>query len=111
MSQPVAEPKVAVKINEDYCSRCSICGSLCPYDAITQDHDEHRMVLDIEKCQVCGICYSACPAKAIDDFDIGLSKRKAIYIPYSQAVPLKYVIDSNRCIYFKKGKGKCRNQF
>jgi heterodisulfide reductase subunit A len=37
-----------------------------------------------------------------------LSKRKAIYIPYSQAVPLKYVIDSNRCIYFKKGKGKCK---
>jgi coenzyme F420-reducing hydrogenase delta subunit/ferredoxin-like protein FixX len=66
LSQPVAEPKIAVNINEDYCSRCSICGSLCPYDAITQDHDNHKMVLDIEKCQVCGICYSACPAKAID---------------------------------------------
>jgi coenzyme F420-reducing hydrogenase delta subunit/ferredoxin len=66
MSQPVAEAKVAVNINDDYCSRCSICGSLCPYEAITQDRDNHRMVLDIEKCQVCGICYSACPAKAID---------------------------------------------
>jgi coenzyme F420-reducing hydrogenase delta subunit/ferredoxin len=66
MSQPVAEVKVAVNINDDYCSRCSICSSLCPYEAITQDRDNHRMVLDIEKCQVCGICYSACPAKAID---------------------------------------------
>ena len=66
MSQPVAEPKVAVNINEDYCSRCSICGSLCPYDAIAKDHESGKIILDIEKCQVCGICYSACPAKAID---------------------------------------------
>jgi coenzyme F420-reducing hydrogenase delta subunit/ferredoxin len=66
LSQPVAEAKAAVNINDDYCSRCTICSSLCPYDAITQDRDNHQMVLDIEKCQVCGICYSACPAKAID---------------------------------------------
>jgi Pyruvate/2-oxoacid:ferredoxin oxidoreductase delta subunit len=66
LSQPVAEPKVAVNINEEQCSRCSICGSLCPYDAITNDHENNQMVLDIAKCQVCGICYSACPAKAID---------------------------------------------
>jgi coenzyme F420-reducing hydrogenase delta subunit/Fe-S-cluster-containing dehydrogenase component len=66
LSQPVAEAKVAVNINEDYCSRCTICSSLCPYDAITQDRENKKMVLDIEKCQVCGICYSACPAKAID---------------------------------------------
>ena len=79
MSQPVAEPKVAVNIIEDHCSRCTICSSLCPYDAITQDRDNKRMVLDIEKCQVCGICYSACPAKAID----------TIY--YSCASVLKYL--------------------
>jgi len=66
LTQPVAEPKLAVNIKEDYCSRCSICGSLCPYDAITGDAEGDKMVLDIEKCQVCGICYSACPAKAID---------------------------------------------
>jgi coenzyme F420-reducing hydrogenase delta subunit/ferredoxin len=66
LNQPVAEAKVAVNINEDYCSRCTICSSLCPYDAITQDRENKKMVLDIEKCQVCGICYSACPAKAID---------------------------------------------
>jgi coenzyme F420-reducing hydrogenase delta subunit/Na+-translocating ferredoxin:NAD+ oxidoreductase RNF subunit RnfB len=66
LSQPVAEAKAAVNINDDYCSRCTICSSLCPYEAITQDRTNHQMVLDIEKCQVCGICYSACPAKAID---------------------------------------------
>jgi Fe-S-cluster-containing hydrogenase component 2 len=62
----VAEAKPAVNINEDLCSRCSVCGSLCPYDAISKDHENNRIVLDIEKCQVCGICASACPARAID---------------------------------------------
>ena len=62
----VAEAKPAVNINEDYCSRCSICGSLCPYDAISRDHEKNKIILDIEKCQVCGICASACPARAID---------------------------------------------
>ncbi|HUT96799.1 MAG TPA: 4Fe-4S binding protein, partial [Dehalococcoidales bacterium] len=62
----VADAKPAVNINEDYCSRCSICGSLCPYDAITRDHEKDKIILDIEKCQVCGICASACPARAID---------------------------------------------
>jgi len=66
LSQTVAETKVAVNIKEEQCSRCTICSSLCPYDAITQDHENNKMVLDIEKCQVCGICYSACPAKAIE---------------------------------------------
>jgi coenzyme F420-reducing hydrogenase delta subunit/formate hydrogenlyase subunit 6/NADH:ubiquinone oxidoreductase subunit I len=66
LSQQVAEPQVAVKLNEDYCSRCSICRSLCPFEAITKDDESGKIVLEIEKCQVCGICYSACPAKAID---------------------------------------------
>ncbi len=37
---------------------------------------------------------------------MGLAKRKAIYVQYAQAVPLKYSIDKANCIYFVK-KGKC----
>jgi coenzyme F420-reducing hydrogenase delta subunit len=66
LSQQVAEPKVVVKLNEEYCSRCSICRSLCPFEAITRDAESGKILLEIEKCQVCGICYSACPAGAID---------------------------------------------
>jgi coenzyme F420-reducing hydrogenase delta subunit/formate hydrogenlyase subunit 6/NADH:ubiquinone oxidoreductase subunit I len=62
----VAEAKPTVNINDDRCSRCSVCGSLCPYDAISKDHENNKIILDIEKCQVCGICASACPARAID---------------------------------------------
>jgi heterodisulfide reductase subunit A len=60
----------------------------------------------MDKCIACGLCAEKCPAKAEDEFEEGLSRRKAIYLPYPQAVPLKYVIDHDRCIYFKKGK--CR---
>ncbi len=57
---------IAVKINEDYCSRCCICSSLCPFEAIRRDPETGRMLLEIGKCQTCGICYSSCPAHAID---------------------------------------------
>ena len=62
--------------------------------------------IDMDKCIACGLCAEKCPAKTADEFEEGLAKRKAAYLPYPQAVPLKYVIDPDRCIYFKKGK--CR---
>ena len=62
--------------------------------------------VDMDKCIACGLCAEKCPAKAVDEFNEGLDKRKAIYVPYPQAVPLKYAIDEERCIYFKKGKCK-----
>jgi len=66
LSEQLAEETVAVKLNEDYCSRCSICSSLCPYEALKKDTETGKIILEIEKCQVCGICYSTCPSKAID---------------------------------------------
>lgn len=66
MSQQVTQDVVAVKQNEDYCSNCSICSSLCPYEALKREVETGKILLDIEKCQVCGLCYSTCPARAID---------------------------------------------
>src|SRR3990170_8676237 len=54
-----------VEINQDYCSRCSVCHSICPYEAIKRDPETGKVEIDIQKCQVCGICYSACPVAAI----------------------------------------------
>ena len=56
----------AVNINQDYCSRCSICHSVCPYEAIKRDPETGKVEIDLQKCQVCGICYSACPVMAIE---------------------------------------------
>ncbi len=66
MSETVTRDVVAIKQNVDYCSSCSICSTLCPYEALTKDPETGRITLEIEKCQVCGLCYSSCPAKAID---------------------------------------------
>jgi len=66
LSEQLTEGRVAVELNEDYCSRCSICSSLCPYEALKKDTETGKTILDIEKCQVCGLCYSTCPSKAID---------------------------------------------
>ncbi|MBA7473374.1 Ion-translocating oxidoreductase complex subunit B [subsurface metagenome] len=86
MSEPLAEEKVAVTLQEDSCSRCSVCSALCPYEALTKDAETGKIILDIAKCQVCGICYSTCPSQAIDIiyYDIDslaryLEKAKAEY--------------------------------
>ncbi|QLH74131.1 MAG: hydrogenase iron-sulfur subunit [Methanomassiliicoccales archaeon] len=56
----------AVKIDQDLCSRCAVCYSLCPFEAIERRSEDGRLRIDIQKCQVCGICYSSCPSAAID---------------------------------------------
>ena len=67
--------------------------------------------MDVEKCIACGTCFEKCPKKVDDEYNENLIKRKAIYVPYSQAVPLKYVIDRDACIYFQKGKCRACEKF
>lgn len=78
----------AVTINQDYCSKCSICHSVCPYEAIKRDLETGKVEIDLQKCQVCGICYGACPVMAI----------QIIYYDYDSLV--KYV---------KEMREKCRS--
>ncbi|HMK95103.1 MAG TPA: hydrogenase iron-sulfur subunit [Candidatus Limnocylindrales bacterium] len=53
-----------VEIDQDLCSRCDVCESICPYEAIKRDATG-KIEINIQDCQVCGICYSACPVSAI----------------------------------------------
>lgn len=69
---------------------------------------QHPRFVDIDKCIACGLCAEKCPKKVDDLYNEKIAKRKAIYVPYSQAVPLKYSIDASQCIYLTKGKcGAC----
>ena len=64
--------------------------------------------MDMDKCIACGECTKKCPGKAPDNFNEGLVKRKAIYVDYPQAVPLKYAIDPNFCLKLLRDKcGTC----
>lgn len=67
---------------------------------------EKARSVDMKKCTGCGTCWEKCPASALSPYNLGLSKRKAIYIDFPQAVPNKPVIDRNSCRYFTRGK--CR---
>ncbi|MBL7073695.1 CoB--CoM heterodisulfide reductase iron-sulfur subunit A family protein [candidate division KSB1 bacterium] len=49
-------------------------------------------------CTGCGDCAQACPVVVPNEFDLGLGARKAIYSPFSQAVPNVYVIDCQNCL-------------
>ncbi|EMR72947.1 Pyridine nucleotide-disulfide oxidoreductase, partial [Thermoplasmatales archaeon SCGC AB-539-N05] len=62
--------------------------------------------VDMEKCVGCGVCAEACRlhGRIPDEFDMNLGKRSAIYVPFPQAIPLKYTIDSNNCLMVTRGK-------
>ncbi len=62
--------------------------------------------VDETKCVGCGACAEACRLhnRILNEFDMNLAKRSAIYVPFPQAVPLKYTIDPDNCITLKTGK-------
>lgn len=62
--------------------------------------------VDMTRCIACGECAAKCPKKVKDRFNMGLSERKAIFLQYPQAIPLKYCIDEEECIYLKR-PGRC----
>lgn len=60
-----------------------------------------------ELCIGCGSCSAKCPGKAPSEFDVSTTLRKAIYIPFPQAVPNKYLIDKESCNYMLSNGEKC----
>lgn len=65
--------------------------------------------VDETKCTGCGLCTEKCPQKKVpNEFNLGLDTRRAIYIPFAQAVPKVAAIDPNYCTMLKTGKcGVC----
>ncbi|MDX1285194.1 MAG: CoB--CoM heterodisulfide reductase iron-sulfur subunit A family protein, partial [Draconibacterium sp.] len=64
--------------------------------------------VDPTSCIGCGTCSEKCPSKASSEFDAGTTLRKAIYIPFPQAVPNKYLIDAESCRHVQGKKcGVC----
>lgn len=65
--------------------------------------------IDESVCTGCGLCTTKCPQKKIlSEFNEGLGKRTAIYVPFPQAVPNKPVIDKEHCMHYRTGKcGVC----
>ena len=61
-------------------------------------------------CNLCGECEKVCPQIAPDEFNMGLSFRKAIYMPFPQAVPGTYTLDEKNCLGLTPVRcGKCKD--
>ena len=54
--------------------------------------------VDPEKCTLCDKCVEVCPVEVDSEHDSGVKKRKAIYMPFPQAVPATYTLDAKTCL-------------
>ncbi len=58
---------------------------------------ERPRYVDVEKCTLCGKCSDKCPVVVNRKLGAGIEKRKAVYLPFDQAIPRSYVIDDSVC--------------
>jgi heterodisulfide reductase subunit A len=86
-----------------YAEVASIEGSIGNYTVKIKKKPRY---VDVDKCTGCGDCATACRLKdrIVSEFNQGMGKRGAAYMPFPQAVPLKYVIDDKKCLFLTKGK-------
>jgi heterodisulfide reductase subunit A len=61
--------------------------------------------IDSDLCTGCGLCAAACRmhGRVSSEFDAGMGNRSPAYVPFPQAVPLKYTVDPNTCLYLTRG--------
>lgn len=60
--------------------------------------------VDIDACTGCGTCWQKCPVKVDSEFEQGMGKRKAIFIPFPQAIPSRPRIDAENCLKLTKDR-------
>jgi heterodisulfide reductase subunit A len=53
--------------------------------------------VDPAKCTLCDECTKVCPIVVPNEFELGLTGRRAIYIPFPQAIPASYTLDDKNC--------------
>ncbi|MDD4859083.1 MAG: 4Fe-4S binding protein [Dehalococcoidales bacterium] len=52
--------------NEDRCTQCGACVTICPANAFSIDPKNRKVIFDNEKCLACGLCLKACPPHAME---------------------------------------------
>jgi heterodisulfide reductase subunit A len=66
--------------------------------------------VDPELCKICDDCASVCPVVVPNEHDLGLTARRAIHIPFAQAIPASYTLDESACLGLNPIRcGKCKD--
>ncbi len=73
------------------------------------DIKEKASFVDPLKCNNCNECISVCPVVVPDQFNMGLSNRKAIHYLSEKALPKRLIIDSVNCEHSLNGCSKCKD--
>ncbi len=118
----IAEPRFTA--GNDDCILCGLCTRICERIGTSAIGLTGRGIeikvdtpfqMQAEDCIACGACAAICPTGHIkladiskhdfrpipSEYEVGLSGRKPIYIPYAQAVPKTPAIDRSTCAHFK----------
>ena len=127
--------KPRFKLDDDDCILCGLCVRICEermgVSAISLTGRGIDVKVDTpfhihsDICMACGACAFICPTGAIkleditkhkpipipSEFNMGLSSRTPIHIPYPQAVPNVPVIDRENCVHFLTGECKTCEAF
>ena len=52
--------------NEERCTHCGACITVCPTSAFKLDQKTRMVIFENEKCIACGLCIPACPPRAME---------------------------------------------
>jgi heterodisulfide reductase subunit A len=83
--------------NIEILTNCDVDGLKGEAGDFEISYTERPRYIDTGKCTLCDRCTDVCPVEVETEFGQGLEKRKAVYLPFSQAIPRSYVIDEKNC--------------
>ncbi len=97
-------PRIKLLVNSEV---EDVTGFVGNYRARIRRRAQH---VDASACTSCAECAKVCPVVVPDEYQQGLSSRKAIYLPFPQAVPASFSLDAKNCLGFNPvACGKCRD--
>lgn len=94
-------PKIRLLTNSDVQTVTGEAGNF------TVTYTTRPTCVDPAKCTLCGKCTTVCPITVDHHFGEGVEQRKAIYLPFPQAIPRSYVIDPVTCTRCGKCVAAC----
>jgi len=101
MADVPANPNIRLLTNSDV---TAVDGHLGAFEVTVTRRPRY---VDPDKCTACGLCEEQCPVSVPNEFEEGLTERKAIHAPFGFAVPNKYLIDDSVCLRLTRGGDVC----